>query len=41
MPDVAFYAPTDRGLEARIRARLDELRKLDRTAARGDEPPQD
>jgi len=41
MPDVAFYAPTERGLEARIRARLDELRNLDRTAARGDEPPQD
>jgi putative ATPase len=26
MPDVSFYAPTDRGLEARIRDKLDELR---------------
>jgi putative ATPase len=32
MPDVAFYEPTDRGLEARIRARLDELGDRDRAA---------
>ncbi|MEO6928379.1 MAG: replication-associated recombination protein A [Casimicrobiaceae bacterium] len=32
MPSVAFYAPTDRGLEARIRARLDALHARDRSA---------
>jgi putative ATPase len=34
MPDVAFYEPTDRGLEARIRARLDELHGRDAEASR-------
>jgi len=31
MPQRRYYAPPDRGLEARIRARLDELRRLDAT----------
>jgi putative ATPase len=32
MPDVNFYAPTDRGLESRIRDRLAELRARDKDA---------
>jgi putative ATPase len=32
MPDIRWYEPTDRGLEARIRERLDEWRARDRTA---------
>jgi putative ATPase len=32
LKDTRFYEPSDRGLEARIRARLEELRELDRTA---------
>jgi putative ATPase len=32
MPDVRFYEPTDRGLEAQIRAKLDQLRARDRAA---------
>ena len=32
MPDVSFYAPTDRGAEARIRERLDALRSRDAAA---------
>jgi putative ATPase len=32
MPPIAFYAPTDRGAEARIRERLDELRARDAAA---------
>ena len=32
MPDVTFYEPTDRGLEAKIRERLDALRARDRKA---------
>jgi len=35
MPDVSWYRPTDRGLEARIAERLAELRKLDAQARRG------
>jgi putative ATPase len=38
MPDVAWYEPTDRGLEAKIRDRLEWLRTRDRKA-RGDTPP--
>jgi putative ATPase len=34
MPDVSFYTPTDRGVEARIRERLEALRSRD-TAAGG------
>ncbi len=34
MRDPKFYQPTPRGLEGRIRERLDELRKLDADAAR-------
>lgn len=36
-----FYEPTDRGLEGRIRARLEDLRRLDRESAvkRGPDPP--
>jgi putative ATPase len=37
MPDTRFYEPTERGLEARIRERLEALRARD-TAAGGDEP---
>jgi putative ATPase len=33
MPDIAFYEPTERGLEERIRARLTALREQDRKAA--------
>ncbi|HEV2220960.1 MAG TPA: replication-associated recombination protein A [Casimicrobiaceae bacterium] len=32
MPDLTFYEPTERGLEAKIRERLQELRKRDRAA---------
>jgi len=32
MPDVTWYEPTERGLEARIRERLDNLRAADRKA---------
>ena len=32
MPDVTWYEPTDRGLEARIREKLDALREADRKA---------
>ncbi len=35
MPDVSWYRPTDRGLEARIAERLAELRALDEQARRG------
>ncbi|HEU4615241.1 MAG TPA: replication-associated recombination protein A, partial [Kofleriaceae bacterium] len=32
MPDVSFYAPTERGMEVRIRERLDALRSRDAAA---------
>jgi putative ATPase len=35
MPEVSWYRPTDRGLEARIAARLAELRELDGKLRRG------
>ena len=35
MRDPKFYEPTPRGLEARIRERLEELRKLDEEARKG------
>ena len=35
MPEVSWYRPTDRGLEARIAERLAELRELDGKARRG------
>jgi len=35
MPEVSWYRPTDRGLEARIAERLAELRTLDEQARRG------
>jgi putative ATPase len=38
MPDVRFYQPTDRGLEARIAERLDALRSRDAEAG-GRKPP--
>jgi len=38
MPEVSWYRPTDRGLEARIAERLAELRALDRKA-RGEGKP--
>jgi putative ATPase len=34
MPEVRWYEPTERGLEAKIRAKLEGLRDRDRTAAR-------
>jgi putative ATPase len=37
MPDPKLYEPTPRGLEARIRERLQELRKLDETAGKDGE----
>jgi len=38
MPEVSWYQPTDRGLEARIAERLAELRALDRNARGADKP---
>jgi putative ATPase len=35
MPEVSWYRPTDRGLEARIAERLAALRELDGKARRG------
>jgi len=32
MPDVTFYEPTERGLEAQIREKLATLRERDRQA---------
>ena len=37
MPRVTFYEPTERGLEARIRARLAALRERDRNARKPDD----
>ena len=37
MPDVTFYEPTDRGLEAKIREKLEALRARDRDARVEDE----
>ena len=36
MPDVSFYEPTDRGLEAKIREKLEALRARDRKAQADD-----
>jgi putative ATPase len=36
MADVTWYEPTDRGLEARIREKLEALRAPDRKARRGE-----
>jgi putative ATPase len=36
MPETKFYEPTERGLEARIREKLEALRARDRKARRGD-----
>jgi putative ATPase len=33
MPDVGWYQPTERGLEAKIRAKLEWLRERDRAAS--------
>ncbi|MEP6942473.1 MAG: replication-associated recombination protein A [Betaproteobacteria bacterium] len=38
MPEPRFYAPTDRGLEAKIREKLDGLRARDRAAGADNEP---
>jgi putative ATPase len=32
MPEVDWYRPTERGLEARLREKLAELRRLDEAA---------
>jgi putative ATPase len=37
MPEVRWYEPTDRGLEAKIRERLEQLRERDRKARDSDE----
>jgi putative ATPase len=37
MPDITFYEPTDRGLEAKIREKLEALRARDRKVRRGNE----
>ena len=37
MPPTRFYAPTDRGLEAKIRDKLDALRAMDRAATHDDD----
>jgi putative ATPase len=34
MPEVEWYRPTDRGLEARIREKLEHLRALDAQAGK-------
>ena len=34
MPEVSWYRPTERGLEGRIREKLDELRRRNAEAAR-------
>jgi putative ATPase len=39
MADVGWYRPTDRGLEAKIRAKLDWLRERDRAAGAGSAKP--
>jgi len=36
---VQYYHPVERGLEIRIREKLQHLRELDRRAARGDKKP--
>jgi len=41
MPDVTFYRPTDRGVEARIAERLRTLRKQDEAAGGKRAPPSD
>jgi putative ATPase len=39
MPDTTFYAPTERGFEARIAEKLEELRRRDAAAAADGDPP--
>ena len=41
MPDVTFYEPTQRGLEARIREKLEQLRSQDEAAGGKQAPPPD
>jgi hypothetical protein len=41
MPDVTFYAPTERGLEARIAEKLRALRACDENAGGKRPPPSD
>ena len=41
MPDVTFYEPTERGLEARIRERLEALRARDVVAGGRKPPPEE
>jgi len=41
MPDVTFYEPTERGLEARIRERLEALRARDAVAGGRKPPPEE
>ena len=38
MPEVSWYEPTDRGLEAKIREKLEGLRTRDKKARGEDEP---
>jgi putative ATPase len=39
MPDISFYAPTERGLEAKIAAKLETLRERDAKTRAEDEKP--
>jgi putative ATPase len=39
MPDISFYAPTERGLEAKIAAKLETLRERDAKIRADDEKP--
>jgi putative ATPase len=39
MPDISFYAPTERGLEAKIAAKLETLRERDAKPRADDEKP--
>jgi hypothetical protein len=41
MPDVTFYEPTERGVEARIREKLRALRTRDEVAGGRRPPPAD
>jgi putative ATPase len=41
MPPTRFYSPTERGLESKIRDKLDSLRAMDRAATRDEESDSD
>ena len=39
MPDISFYVPTERGLEAQIAAKLETLRERDAKTRADDDKP--